>query len=237
VSAALDPLAIPGIDADSRNPAQLRADALVEVCRLALRTGELRTAEANRHSWQSRSPTTRWRERWVSAGWTAATGSVRRSCARLACDAKLLPVVLNGAGQVLDAGRSRRLATGPLRRALVVPDRGCIFRTCDPRHGGATATMSSRGRAAAALICPTWSCCADVITGSSTMVTGQCGSPPTACRSSSHQPCSANPNIPAATAITAEHRTRHDARPTSTSVQGRRPGHLQLRPMTEINRR
>ena len=41
VSAALDPLSGPGVDADSRTPAQGRADALVEVCRLALRTGEL----------------------------------------------------------------------------------------------------------------------------------------------------------------------------------------------------
>jgi Domain of unknown function (DUF222)/HNH endonuclease len=50
---------------------------------------------------------------------------------RIACDAQVLPVVLNGAGQVLDAGRARRLATGPLRRALVVRDRGCVFPTCD----------------------------------------------------------------------------------------------------------
>ena len=50
---------------------------------------------------------------------------------RLACDAQLLPIVLGGAGQVLDAGRARRLATGPLRRALVVRDRGCAFPTCD----------------------------------------------------------------------------------------------------------
>ena len=41
VSAALDPLSFRMADPDSRNPAQLRADALVEVCRLALRTGEL----------------------------------------------------------------------------------------------------------------------------------------------------------------------------------------------------
>jgi hypothetical protein len=46
---------------------------------------------------------------------------------RLACDAQVVPLVLGSAGQVLDAGRSRRLATGPLRRALVVRDRGCAF--------------------------------------------------------------------------------------------------------------
>ncbi len=70
----------------------------------------------------------------------------------LACDARILPLVLGGAGQVLDAGRSRRLVTGPLRRALVVRDGGCTFpgcdrppRWCDAHHitpwseGGATA--------------------------------------------------------------------------------------------------
>jgi hypothetical protein len=49
----------------------------------------------------------------------------------VACDVQVLPVVLGGAGQVLDAGRARRLATGPLRRALVVRDRGCAFPACD----------------------------------------------------------------------------------------------------------
>jgi hypothetical protein len=50
---------------------------------------------------------------------------------QLACDARILPVVLGGAGQVLDAGRSRRLATGALRQALCVRDRGCAFPDCD----------------------------------------------------------------------------------------------------------
>jgi hypothetical protein len=39
--------------------------------------------------------------------------------------------VLGSAGQVLDAGRSRRLATGSLRRALAVRDRGCAHPDCD----------------------------------------------------------------------------------------------------------
>ncbi|WP_374271042.1 DUF222 domain-containing protein [Actinoplanes sp. M2I2] len=50
---------------------------------------------------------------------------------RLACDARILPFVLGGAGQILDTGRARRLATGPLRRALHVRDRGCAFPDCD----------------------------------------------------------------------------------------------------------
>ena len=59
---------------------------------------------------------------------------------RMACDAQILPVVLGGAGQVLDAGRSRRLATGPLRRALVARDRAARSPTATTRRAGATPT-------------------------------------------------------------------------------------------------
>jgi hypothetical protein len=49
----------------------------------------------------------------------------------LACDAQIIPAVLGTAGQVLDVGRARRLFTGPIRRALVLRDRGCSFPGCD----------------------------------------------------------------------------------------------------------
>jgi hypothetical protein len=54
---------------------------------------------------------------------------------RLACDAAILPAVLGGASQPLDLGRTRRLVTGPLRRALVLRDRGCAFPGCDRPPG------------------------------------------------------------------------------------------------------
>jgi hypothetical protein len=50
---------------------------------------------------------------------------------RLACDAGIIPVVLKGAGQVLDIGRDRRLFNGHLRQALVARDKGCGFPACD----------------------------------------------------------------------------------------------------------
>ena len=49
----------------------------------------------------------------------------------MACDANIIPAVLGGAGQPLDVGRSRRLITGTLRKALVLRDRGCAFPDCD----------------------------------------------------------------------------------------------------------
>jgi hypothetical protein len=59
----------------------------------------------------------------------------------LACDARVIPVVLGGKGEVLDVGRSYRLATTAQRRALEVRDKGCLFpgcgrgvKWCTPHH-------------------------------------------------------------------------------------------------------
>ena len=51
---------------------------------------------------------------------------------RLACGARLLPVVLDGASQPLDLGRSRRFPTRAQRLALLVRDGPtCVFPGCD----------------------------------------------------------------------------------------------------------
>lgn len=50
---------------------------------------------------------------------------------RLACDAHILPIVLNGHGVALDAGRSQRLATDDQRRALRAMYRTCGIGECD----------------------------------------------------------------------------------------------------------
>jgi Domain of unknown function (DUF222)/HNH endonuclease len=43
----------------------------------------------------------------------------------LACDAAVVPIVMNGAGQPLDVGRARRTIPDGLRRAVAARDRGC----------------------------------------------------------------------------------------------------------------
>ena len=70
---------------------------------------------------------------------------------RLACDADIIPVVLNGDSVPLDVGRARRLATVHQRRALgavhetcAIPECQVKFAQCEPHHiqywehGGAT---------------------------------------------------------------------------------------------------
>ncbi|GAA0459894.1 HNH endonuclease [Paractinoplanes deccanensis] len=131
VQAALHPLCAPTPD-DDRTAAQRRADALVDVCRLALRTGQL--PEDGGEPAQV-AVTIPFDSLATALGPAATTDTGERVSAetarRLACDARILPVVLGGAGQVLDVGRARRLATGPLRRALHIRDGGCAFPDCD----------------------------------------------------------------------------------------------------------
>ena len=50
---------------------------------------------------------------------------------RLACDAEILPVIMNGKSVPLDLGRKRRLFTGHLRALLIRRDQGCAFPGCD----------------------------------------------------------------------------------------------------------
>ncbi|MFJ6168061.1 DUF222 domain-containing protein [Micromonospora orduensis] len=129
--AVIDPLSAPAGPDDTRFAGQRRHDALADVCRLALRTGELPENGGD--------PA----QLVVTAGYDGLTRQLGAGALdtglrltpdtvrQLACDATILPAVLGGAGLPLDVGRQRRLITGPLRRALVLRDGGCAFPGCD----------------------------------------------------------------------------------------------------------
>ena len=54
---------------------------------------------------------------------------------RLACDSTLLGAIVDEHGDVLALGRTRRLVSRPLRRALMIRDRMCRFPGChQTRH-------------------------------------------------------------------------------------------------------
>jgi hypothetical protein len=116
---------------DPRTPGQRRADALVDVCRLALACGDLPDNGGDRPQVVVTVDIDTLREQTGAA--ILDDGAVLSPAAarRWACDARILPAVLGGTGQVLDLGRERRLFTGPIRRALVLRDRGCAFPGCD----------------------------------------------------------------------------------------------------------
>ncbi|MET8280344.1 DUF222 domain-containing protein [Micromonospora sp. NPDC005174] len=129
--AAIDPLSAPSGPDDQRSPGQRRHDALADLCRLTLRTGDLpehggdpaQIVITTSYDALARGLSAG----TLDAGFTVTPQTVRR----LACDAAILPAVLGGTSQTLDVGRQRRLITGPLRRALVLRDRGCAFPGCD----------------------------------------------------------------------------------------------------------
>ena len=54
---------------------------------------------------------------------------------RLACDARIIPVVLDGRSEPIDVGRAARAITPAQRRALTLRDRGCVFPGCDRPPG------------------------------------------------------------------------------------------------------
>lgn len=66
---------------------------------------------------------------------TVSAGEARR----LACDANLIPIVLDGASQPLDVGRANRLFTPAIRRALLERDQGCAFPGCATAAAGCEA--------------------------------------------------------------------------------------------------
>jgi hypothetical protein len=77
VRAAIDPLCAP-VTGDERTPEQRRADALVDVCELALATTDLPENGGDRPRSWSASTSTPSPANWVRARWTTVTGSPRR---------------------------------------------------------------------------------------------------------------------------------------------------------------
>ena len=140
VNAALDPLMKPvpvssdsdrAVDPDLRGAAARRADALVEVCRLALRTAELPTNGGQPPQISITIDLDDLRND-VKPG-ILDTGQAISAAAlrRIACDAQIIPIVLDGAGVPIDVGRARRLFTSAARTAILTRDGGCAFPGCD----------------------------------------------------------------------------------------------------------
>jgi hypothetical protein len=130
VRAAIDPLTTP-TSQDHRSPEQRRADALVDVCRLALATTTLPRNGGDR-------PQLHLGVDFDVVKQTVGDGHLDNgdrvtpdTVRRIACECGIVPMVFAGPSQPIDLGRFRRLVNGSLRRALVARDRGCAFPGCD----------------------------------------------------------------------------------------------------------
>ncbi len=134
---------------DARNREQRLADALVDLAMHALDNG----ATSQRPHLQV---TTSLETLLGSTGAPAAEMEFSlpissKAVERLACDCTVTRILLGPDSTVIDVGRSKRVMSGPQRKALRVRDQGCVWPGCDRQasftsghhlthwiHGGST---------------------------------------------------------------------------------------------------
>jgi hypothetical protein len=133
LEAILGPLAAPQPSSvngsDLRTSDQRRADALVEICRRAAEAGGSAPATAKAVVFVTMDWTDL--KNRTGAG-TTVTGELLapETVRRIACDASIVPVVLGSNSEVLNLGRTTRLATPKMLQALWIRDKGCTFPGC-----------------------------------------------------------------------------------------------------------
>ncbi|MGH3574822.1 MAG: DUF222 domain-containing protein, partial [Pseudonocardiaceae bacterium] len=121
--------------ADPRTVPQRHAEALIELCDRARASDEFpSTAGEPPHvtvtiTWDALR--TALGTATLDYGQLISAGDARR----LACDCKLIPVVLGSDSEPLDVGRAMRTVPLGIRRALVARDGGCSFPGCDRPPG------------------------------------------------------------------------------------------------------
>ncbi|KAA0020063.1 HNH endonuclease signature motif containing protein [Antrihabitans cavernicola] len=145
---ALSPLSKPrpasDAEPDTRTPAQRRADALTEVLRryhdAACGTDEGGErahlhVHINANDLKQSPPADRgaYAEMFAdtNVGWTPWMGPLSVAAVRrLACDCTLSPILLDENGTPIILGRTTKVISRKLRRALVARDHGCAFPGC-----------------------------------------------------------------------------------------------------------
>jgi hypothetical protein len=130
LATALDALCMPRGPEDERSAAHRRADALGEICQRVLDTGQLPQGGGERPHLSVIIPLQELEQRARAASLDFGTHLRPADLRTLACDARVVPVVLGGAGQPLDVGRARRTIPDALRRAIAARDRGCAKPGC-----------------------------------------------------------------------------------------------------------
>src|SRR5919106_1154126 len=118
------PTAAPRTSDDDRGAARRQAEALAEVCGYVPDHGDVPETGGHRPHLNViiglDDLETRARAAMLDFGGRLSPESLRL----LACDACVVPIVMNGAGQPLDVGRAKRTIPDGLRRAGAAPERG-----------------------------------------------------------------------------------------------------------------
>jgi hypothetical protein len=136
VQTAIHALSKP-IPGDDRTPAQRRADALITMAELALRSGQLPiTGGVKPHvSVIVPAATLADAPSAPAAEYAFGTTTSAEWARRFACDAAVSRIVMGAASEILDAGRTVRTFTAAQIRAIVARDRHCIWTGCDAPPG------------------------------------------------------------------------------------------------------
>ena len=130
VAAVIDATAAPRTRDDDRSVAQRQAEALADACGYVLDHGEVPECGGRRPHLnvliRLEDLEHRARAGMLDFGGTLTPEGLRL----LACDAAVIPIVLDGTGQPLDVGRATRTIPDGLRRAVAARDRGCAYPGC-----------------------------------------------------------------------------------------------------------
>jgi len=150
---ALEPLARPAGKDDDRTRKQRVADAMVELARRALDSGDLPVRDGHRPHLQVTAPldTLMGLVGAPAADMEFSLPISAKKVQRIACDCSITRILLGSDSAIIDVGRARRTVHPALLRALKARDRRCRWPGCDhPRtctdahhllhwiHGGAT---------------------------------------------------------------------------------------------------
>ncbi|WP_214368699.1 HNH endonuclease signature motif containing protein [Pseudonocardia sp. H11422] len=131
IAAVIDAHANPLTGDDDRTAAQRQAEALADVCTYVLDHGDVPDCGGHRPHLnvliRLEDLENRCRAAVLDFGGTSSPESLRL----LACDAAVVPIVLDGTGQPLDVGRLTRTIPDGLRRAVAARDRGCAHPGCN----------------------------------------------------------------------------------------------------------
>jgi hypothetical protein len=135
VLAALAPLCRKTAEGDERSVGQRRADALIAIANLALRSGELPEVGGEKPHLVATIPWETLKSQVAAAieqGLADLNGQeISPSTARMiACDAGIIPAVLGGGSEVLDLGRKQATWSIAQRRALNLEGPGCRWPGC-----------------------------------------------------------------------------------------------------------
>ena len=115
---------------DKRTLAERQGDALAEVIRFAADSGQAPVEGGERPHIAVTVSLETLRTGLGHATLDDGQPMTPEQTRRLACEAEIIPIVLDGKSQPIDIGEAKRLADTRLRRALAIRDKGCAAPGC-----------------------------------------------------------------------------------------------------------